>query len=933
MSKSKPDRHAAWKKYRHQVIHPASVFKPADLDRARANLERHAWARGVLEGMKAQVAHTLAQGPDHVERMIPATTPGSSLFTNCAACGANPVHGEYRWDPKDPEQLVCTTCGTGFPNEKYPEDVVFRADRHGNGQVVTFHGGYNFYGYGFYIFSSWTANIRARKVAHMASQAQALATVYALTGERRCAEKARDILLRFAEVYPGYLVHSGYGEWIDLPPHQVAEQINGLPEDEWTIPPNKPDRKIHSGYWNSGRANGFGMEGIFIREMATTHDLIHDALTGDEREKIERDLLIEGTVLLLADPDLNNKSVTNLSAAGLVGMTVGDPDLVRTGAKGFWHFARNWFLSDGTTSESPGYGLMTLGGMWAFGDALHGYSDPKGHRARDRMADFDLYGDGSYRSVYRAFYDTLFPNLKYPVSADSNVTTNLGSHYAELMAARYNLPEYRALLNEYLGGAAEETGGERDRDLKLEGGRARDLTGALGGEYALFHRDPDFAVRPEDRVIFEDTFFPALRMGYFRTGKDGREGTVILDASHWGGHHHRDSLNLTLFQHGHEVLTDLGYLWDRPDQQMNVRTPAHNLVVVDEAEQRTRERGGSLHLYDTTPHVKVVDCSSSAYAQCPFYRRMCVLVDHGSEGSYLVDLFGVAGGGSHDYLFHGPIPGFEAGGIALSPTDGPAPYGIKNVQKGDASGPWRLTWRMDEAVGFTAWALPGEGEQVIVGDGWGERGWGHFNTPDKKVDIPYVIRRRVGQEGSVFLSVFEVSRGAPLVTGMRRLTVTEEVVALEVQTRVGTDVLVAALSSKRRRVETSHGLLETDGTLTLASPRFLYLAGGTKARFGDRKVERSAGRLEGKVREIVNGNDDSYFVAEGLSPHGLADLIGRTILVDDGSSVTGYPVRGVGLVGDEVRLYTKRNGSGYNLGGGTTWEMIVSGDDSSPRKM
>ena len=917
--KSVADRFAAWKKYRDQVIHPV-ILKPSGLDRARTNLERHGWAQKVLEDMKAQVAHTLAQGQDHVERMIEATTPGSSLFTNCAACGAHPVHGEYRWDPKDPERLTCTTCGTVFPNKKYPEDAEFRADRHGNGQVITFHSGYHFFGFGFHIFSSWTANIRARKVAHMTSQAEALAKVYALTGERRYAEKARDILLRFAEVYPNYLVHSGYGEWIDLPPHLAGKHINDLPEDEWTLPPNRPDRKLHSGYWNSGRANGFGMEGILIRELATAHDLIHDILIDDEREKIERDLLIEGTVWLLADPALNNKSVTNLNAAGLVGMTVGDPGLVRTGAKGFWHFARNWFLADGTTSESPAYGLMTLGGMWQFGEALHGYSDPMGYRGRDRMQAFDLYGEGSYRSVYRAFYDTLFPNLNYPVSADSNVPTSLGSHYAELMAARYGLPEYRALLNEYLRGTATEKDGAIS-----EGGRERDISGALGGEYALFQRDPDFKVQPEDRVVFTDGFFPALRMGYFRMGEDGREGTVILDASHWGGHHHQDSLNLTLFQHGQEVLTDLGYLWDRPDKHMTVRTEAHNLVVVDEQEQRTRERKGSLHLFDTTPQVKVVDCSSEAYAQCPFYRRLCVWVNHGAAGSYLADVFGVAGGKTHDYLFHGPVPGFAAEGIDLSPSDAKGPYEIKDLRRGVSSAPWRLTWPMDDAVRFSAWAVPGEGEEVLVGDGWGERGWGHANTPDRKVDVPYVIRRRVGHPGSVFRSVFETHRGEALVTGVRRLEVTGNSVALEVRTRLGVDVIVGTMDAKLRRVKASTGILETDGALTVATPDFLYLAGGTKARFGERKVALCAGRLKGEVGEVVNGNDDSYFVAAGLSPQGLSDLIGRTVLVDEGSSVTGYEVRGVGMSGDEIRLYTKRGGKGYNVGGGKKWEMIVSG--------
>ncbi len=900
-SKKASDRYAAWEKNRDQVAHPATVYTAEDFARAKVNLERHDWAVRVLEGMRTQVAYTLEQGTGYIEQMIPVTTPGGLHFTNCPACEGNAIHGAYDWDAKDPERLVCTTCETVYPNEKYPEDIAFRADQHGGGQVVTYHGGYSFEFHGYHLRSSWTAKIRAHKVSHMASQAPTLATVYALTGDRAYGEAVRAILLRFAEVYPNYLVHSSYGEWIDLPPHTVAERINDLPEEEWTIPPNRPDRKLQSGYWNSGRAAGSGMEGGFIRQLAIAYDFIHDLLSEEERLKIEKDLLIEGTVLLLADPALNNKSVTNLTGAGLVGMAVGDPGLVRAGAKGFWHFVRHWFLFDGTTSESPAYGLMTMGGLRQFGEALHGYSDPEGYSASDRMEDVDVYGDGDYRAVFRAFYDTQLPNLKFPVSADSYVSTALDAHDAELMVARYGAPEYRALLRELLDGPPEET----------------------GGEYALFHRDPDFSIPAEDRVVLDDLFFPALRMGYFRRGADGRDGAVILDASHWGVHHHQDSLNLNLFMEGHEVLTDLGYLWDRPDKQMTVRTPAHNLVVVDESDQRTEGRLGSLHLFDVGPYVKVIDCSSAAYEQADLYRRACLLINHGRDGCYLVDIFSVSGGKTHDYLFHGPIPGVDAGGITLSPADGPAPYDIQNVQCAKTGGPWHLTWQMDAAVRFRAWALPGAGEDVIIGEGWGERGWGHFNTPDKKVDVPYVVRRRTGEAPvSVFVSVFEVYGGAPLVTGLRRMAVSGEGVGLEVETRLGKDVIVGALTPELRQIETSKGALETDGRFTVASPGFLYLAEGTEARFGKREVTLDSGRLEGDMGEVVNGNDASYFVAAGLPD---ADrLLDRVVLVDNGESTTGYQVRGVDTVDGEGRIYTKQDGRGYDIEGGKTWAAPLS---------
>ncbi len=424
-------------------------------------------------------------------------------------------------------------------------------------------------------------------------------------------------------------------------------------------------------------------------------------------------------------------------------------------------------------------------------------------------------------------------------------------------------------------------------------------------------------------MVLDNVFFPALRMGYARTGEEGRDGTLILDASHWGGHHHRDSLNLTLYMDGHEVLTDLGYLWDRPDKQMTVRTPAHNLVVIDEEEQQTTERLGSLHLLDATPHIKVIDCSSSAYAQTERYRRACLLVDHGEADAYVVDVFSVSGGEVHDCLYHGPVPGVQAEGISLSPWDGAAPYDIRDVVTGQSGTPWSLTWAMDESVRFRAWAVPGSDETVLIGDGWGERGWGHFNTPDQKVDVPYVIRRRRGPAlSSCFMSIYEVHRGEPTIIGVRGGGDVEDGAVVEVTTRRGTDVVLVAFSGRDRRLQTSLGSLDTDGRIVVASPDFLYMAEGRTVRCAGREAELDVERLEGNVKAIVNEDDACYFVAEGLSePDRLYD---RWILLDDGESTTGYRVQDVDQSEDGARVYTKVDGIGHKIGGGTRWIAPLS---------
>ena len=107
----------------------------------------------------------------------------------------------------------------------------------------------------------------------MARIARQCAVAHVLTQEIGHAEKTRDILLRFAEVYPGYMVHSGYGEFSDAPAEVAARNILDLPKPELVVPPNRPDRKLHVGYWMAGRATGVGMEGTFVSDVTVAYDL------------------------------------------------------------------------------------------------------------------------------------------------------------------------------------------------------------------------------------------------------------------------------------------------------------------------------------------------------------------------------------------------------------------------------------------------------------------------------------------------------------------------------------------------------------------------------------------------------------------------------------------------------------------------------------
>ena len=649
-----------WEQYRGAVAHPAAQLKPDDLRRARENIERYEWASKYADGVVRNAEAALAKlTPEHLEQMIPRTTPGDTLFTPCPACRdqgkpAHP-HGQWAWSPERPDELKCKICETVFPHEQYAESIVLEA-KWGGGQTLTFCGGEPFRIFGYATSRpSFTANIRACKVAHMSGYLTTCRRAYAFAERPEFAELTRRLLLRFAEVYPGWLVHVGYGEYADMDPHVAAREINSLPEDELVCPPNKPDRKLWTGFWSAGRARGVGMEAGFVRQVTEAYDLTCEAKDADgkpiyseeERRKIERDLLLESTVLLCADPSINNKSVGNRTAVALVGMCLGHPELVRFGLEGFMRTVDDWFLPDGGTSESWSYAGMTLSGIIDAGQAFRGYSDAPGYQDADgqRIENLDLYHDTAYGLAWEAMFNGLQGDLRYPPLADGHRTSGIGARFAEIMAANYpERPHYLALLKEIAG---------------------PDLSKGYAST-AIFSRQPGLEERAAPPLTLSDNVFPELRLGQFRSGEHGRDSMLVLSATHWGGHHHLDSLNLYYWRDGQELLTDLGYLWDHPHSRMTRRTAAHNLVVIDEHDQTTRGRGGEFHLFHTSPQVKVMEASSTAYGEDKLYRRTVAQVQD-DGGQYVADVFRVHGGHRHDWIMHGPAADCGIEGLELAP--------------------------------------------------------------------------------------------------------------------------------------------------------------------------------------------------------------------------------------------------------------------------
>ena len=798
--------------YAAQVSHPAGVIKAADLQRAHANIEQYDWAKDYLAKIQKNTDYWMTNlTPEYLEKMIPDTTPGDGLYTPCPACRdlGKPYlpHGDWSWDPRHPDVLKCNVCGTVFPNDKYPESVVLHT-KWGKPQTLTFMGGEPFPVFAYkQARPSMSGNIRARKVGFMVSLLDNIGEAYALTGKPEYAKAAHDILIRLATVYPYWLVHEGYGEYADMDPQVAADNIDNLPQDELVYPPNRPDRKLITGYWSAGRASATGMEGTFVRRVTGAYDLTCEAKNVDgspvysdtDRANIEKNLLLESTKLLVADKQINNKAVGNRCAAGIVGLVVGDPKLVRFGMEGFDLTVNSWFLPDGGTPESAAYAMMTLNGTAEFVQALRDYSDPPGyHDANGKRYDhFDPYHDTNYGKVWDGMFNTLQGDLLYPPFADSYQTTGIGARFADLMADNYpERPQYLSLLREVINGDWSK----------------------VYAPVALYYGEPGRDTKVLSPLKLPSNILPDLRIGYMRSGADGRESLLSLSASHWGSHHHQDSLNLYYWKDGEEMLTDLGYLWDHPDKHMNVRTVAHNTVLIDAKDQATAERGGDVKYFLDKPHVRAMRASSKAYPDAAVYERASTLIDHGERHNYAVDVFWAQGGATQDYVYHGSNQKFHIDGVQNPSTE--KLYDFSNVRqvKENANAPWRMTWDLNDKMQFTAWNLPDGNETSAVADGWGQR---DSKNKDRGVTIPYIVRRSSGADLHSFVSVFEgYSTGKSYVQKVSRLPIQGNpagVVALQIDTNDSRDYVIASQKGDPIFVSTPDGMIEYNGSLAVLS--------------------------------------------------------------------------------------------------------------------
>lgn len=430
------------------------------------------------------------------------------------------------------------------------------------------------------------------------------AALYLLTGERRYAEKSRDILLRFAEVAP-----------------------------EWPLydRKNKAHTQSDAAYLKKGDVNGLWSVWTPLDmgeslPMLKAYDIIRPILTPEEKTTIREKFFVHQKELIDRfefTHQYHNLMSYRLAPLIQFGKVLERPDYVHE-AVNYWKNLLNYsYTADGFWKEvTPAYHQQVSARLVdIIPHVVKGYSDPQGYAYKDgkRFDNLDLWDMARHqlRQMKNAIHMLAMPDCTYVAINDT-------------------WPTKKDNLN-----------ADADRSTL-------DKPGLLG------------------------------IAGVAKLGAKGMVSFLQFDGIR--GHDHHDALNLVWFAGGREVFSDTGYQ-ALPDsgstREWHTISASHNTVAVNEETQfQNRERfivpssGGPLttHLPDAdkgslanqgrllvwradseTAQAMEAEQENAYGGVTSLFRRTIVMVPYGDGDGYLVDIFRIRGGLTHDFFLRGGL--------------------------------------------------------------------------------------------------------------------------------------------------------------------------------------------------------------------------------------------------------------------------------------
>lgn len=416
------------------------------------------------------------------------------------------------------------------------------------------------------------------------------------------------------------------------------------------------------------------------------------------------------------------------------------------------------------------------------------------------------------------------------------------------------------------------------------------------GRYAAINDTHWTDQQPEPISRSEPSLMPASGHAVLGSGSGIRQVQAHLGYSAWHGHNHYGSLNLILFAHGKEMISDIGYTHTRA-RSWTMTTAAHNTVVIDGKSQRQdnspRAGLGDLLMYNTeNPNFQVVEVKANqVYENNPDdYRRTLIAVRGDKQLSYLVDLFHVTGGQQHDWILHGsadenqtlevtnqagqklpfsPIKSLvppnipyqellEQGNYELIWRDYWAYGHFKEVQVARTSTPLKATFRFvsEPDLGLQTW-IPLEGVHgVHTVKSWSVRGANEDQgILDNYLRAGMILRAERGKNR--FVAVHVPFSKKPAVTSVRKLSDKDSVLVLKIDHTSGRDYLLYKSGQTERVTAIEGRKITLKGKVTLvqvtASGSRISAIKTRAAPLADFSTSRliTEGRLQGKAGQTA----------------------------------------------------------------------------------
>jgi len=681
------------------------------------------------------------------------------------------------------------------------------------------------------------------------------ALLYYLSGDSSCAHKAAVLLARFGEVTPKWPCYQPYG----ADPDQVRE----------SHPQSGPN------FYRQWDASGFWGTWIYLDlhqgvPLARAYDLIYNS---GEMQKLGALRSIERMLYrhIEIQRQMEPKSLGNLDGYQMRGFMhfarlLNEPEWVHECVHWIQAIFKTKFYADGWWHEGTvSYHRQTWGNLVPIArDLMQGYSDPPGF-----VSEIDGTRFGNL---------DILKLLERPIARAQNVD---------------------ALIHQ------------------------------PDGNYQTIH-DTSYPQVDWQKVFIKEArpvLFGCMGHGTLGTGK----GENMVQASlHFGGthgHEHYDCLNLTYFAKGKELISETLYRpikGSRSTYAWQRSTAAHNTVVVDERSQtgrgnrhtirrhkqpedavegiadwRYRWAGagdamndGKLRLFNTEfEWVQVVEAdgerSIGTLTDMEHYRRTIVLVKISESDTYVVDIFRVKGGRTHDYLLHSCLsdPYGMKTSLDLRRAFGLLHSGLplEAVHAAATDNAWRVDFTLDDgSAALASYFLPQPGTRVTE----------CLAPAMRRIGRAPFLAVSQSDGDSTFVVVHHPYRGQPAIRKVELLKLepaSEKAVAIRVSLPERVDTIISTMDEKPWPIRQAPGeKLKVRGRFAhiaqgSGADNWAYLVDGDLLELGDRRLGGKVshcGVLTGTLR-VEAGDDLDAFVTPAKLP-GADALAGRTLMVDQG---------------------------------------------------